>query len=185
MSPQELLAAVRALGRRTNVFNEKHAAAIAPTMLEGERPLGFVWGDYDRKGPGFMIATDRRLIAMQALGWFGREFQVFPFDRVTDVQYHVGSFFSVSELIVRTAGSTIRFGVTYKEAADFAHLVQRLVTDGQRATAAATASDISPPSDPSAPVDVVSQLERLVALRDAGALTEAEFVAAKTRLLGE
>ena len=34
------------------------------------------------------------------------------------------------------------------------------------------------------PADPIAQLERLAALRDAGALTEAEFAAAKAKLLG-
>ncbi len=39
-------------------------------------------------------------------------------------------------------------------------------------------------AEPAADHDLVSELERLVRLRDAGALTDAEFAAAKTRLLG-
>jgi hypothetical protein len=37
---------------------------------------------------------------------------------------------------------------------------------------------------PTAPADVVSQLERLAKLRESGALTEAEFAAQKAKLLG-
>jgi len=40
-----------------------------------------------------------------------------------------------------------------------------------------------PPSAPSTEVDVVGGLQQLADLRDAGALTDKEFVAAKARLL--
>jgi hypothetical protein len=41
-----------------------------------------------------------------------------------------------------------------------------------------------PPAPPPAPADSTAELERLAKLHESGALTDAEFAAAKSRLLG-
>lgn len=51
----------------------------------------------------------------------------------------------------------------------------------------AAAQYAPPPAAPAAPpagVDIVAEIQKLAALKDAGALTDAEFTAAKARLLG-
>ena len=54
-----------------------------------------------------------------------------------------------------------------------------------QAVAAQAAAAPPPPAAPAAPaVDVVAELQKLAALKDQGILTDAEFAAAKARLLG-
>lgn len=48
--------------------------------------------------------------------------------------------------------------------------------------AEAPASPTAPPAPPA--VDITAELQKLVSLKDAGALTDAEFAAAKAKLLG-
>jgi hypothetical protein len=47
-----------------------------------------------------------------------------------------------------------------------------------------TTHRVAPPAPAAAPVDVTSQLRALAEMRATGALTEAEFAAAKARVLG-
>jgi transcription initiation factor TFIID subunit TAF12 len=50
--------------------------------------------------------------------------------------------------------------------------------------AAAAAPPPPPPAAPAAGVDVVAELQKLAALKDQGILNDAEFAAAKAKLLG-
>jgi hypothetical protein len=58
----------------------------------------------------------------------------------------------------------------------------------QQAAAAQAAAPPPPPPPPAAPagggVDVVAELQKLAALKDQGILSDAEFAAAKAKLLG-
>ena len=54
----------------------------------------------------------------------------------------------------------------------------------QMAAAPAPAAVAAPAPAPAAEVDIVASLTKLAALRDAGALSDAEFDAAKAKLLG-
>lgn len=51
------------------------------------------------------------------------------------------------------------------------------------AAQAAVAAQQQAPAAAAAPVDIVGELQKLSALKDAGALTDAEFASAKARLL--
>jgi hypothetical protein len=53
----------------------------------------------------------------------------------------------------------------------------------QMAAAAPPPAPAAPAAAPAAEVDIVASLQKLAALRDAGALSDAEFDAAKARLL--
>ncbi|MDE0546479.1 SHOCT domain-containing protein [Microbacterium sp. C7(2022)] len=54
----------------------------------------------------------------------------------------------------------------------------------QQAYAAPPAPPAPAPAAPAAGVDVVAELQKLAALKDAGVLNDAEFAAAKAKLLG-
>jgi membrane protein YdbS with pleckstrin-like domain len=58
------------------------------------------------------------------------------------------------------------------------------VEQGRTHVMVASSAPAAPAVAPAAGGDLVEQLTKLAALRDAGVLTEAEFVAQKTRLLG-
>ena len=57
---------------------------------------------------------------------------------------------------------------------------QQAVAQQQAAAAAAAPA----PAAPAASVDIVAELQKLSSLKDAGVLTDAEFAAAKAKLLG-
>lgn len=54
----------------------------------------------------------------------------------------------------------------------------------QQAAAAAPPPPPPPPAAPAGGVDVVAELQKLAALKDQGILSDAEFAAAKAKLLG-
>jgi hypothetical protein len=56
--------------------------------------------------------------------------------------------------------------------------------EAQQAAAAAPPPPPPPPAAPAGGVDVVAELQKLAALKDQGILSDAEFAAAKAKLLG-
>lgn len=70
-------------------------------------------------------------------------------------------------------------------AAQYAAAAQQQADAAAQAQAAAQAAAAAAPPPAAAPaVDVVAELQKLAALKDAGVLTDDEFAAAKAKLLG-
>lgn len=91
-----------------------------------------------------------------------------------------------SYVSVITAGNTIDFRVSHKEAEIVKSTLTQLMIGGAPAAFAPepAASAPAPAVAPAAPqVDVAAQLQQLASLRDAGVLTEEEFAAKKAELL--
>lgn len=91
-----------------------------------------------------------------------------------------------SYVSVITAGNTIDFRVSHKEAEIVKSTLTQLMIGGAPAAVAPepAASAPAPAVAPAAPkVDVAAQLQQLASLRDAGILTEEEFAAKKAELL--
>lgn len=105
---------------------------------------------------GALLLTDRRLL-FSGLGFVSQSQEAWPLTVVSDVRV------AAERLELRVLGEPERF--TGKPVD-----LQRL-------------ADALPASDRSAEASVAGELERLVRLRDAGALTPAEFEGAKRRLL--
>jgi hypothetical protein len=82
---------------------------------------------------------------------------------------------------MRLAAGAATAGVAYRAG-------QRRATQddtNEQASAPYQATQAAPPPPPAAaPADSTAELERLAKLHESGALTDAEFAAAKSRLLG-
>jgi len=136
---------------------QRHVAVLRSMLQAGERERLWVRAERaERAHSGALMLTDRRLL-FSGLGFVTQSQEAWPLDVVADVE--VGS----AGLELRVLGQSERFA---GKDADLRRLAAALPT----ATGEAGAS-------------IADELERLVRLRDSGALTEAEFEGAKRRLL--
>jgi hypothetical protein len=93
----------------------------------------------------------------------------------------MGLFMRPRRPVMRLAAGAATAGVAYRAG-------QRRATQGEaneQASAPYQATQAAPsPAPAAAPADSTAELERLAKLHESGALTDAEFAAAKSRLLG-
>ncbi|MFJ4284049.1 SHOCT domain-containing protein [Paenarthrobacter nicotinovorans] len=93
-----------------------------------------------------------------------------------------------SKVCVITTGNTIDFRVSHGEAAGIANLLKQLILGShpsQQQQQVVASAPTAPAAAPAGlPVDVMAQLQQLGQLRDAGVLTDDEFAAKKSDLLG-
>lgn len=96
-----------------------------------------------------------------------------PVRMIQGVTTHKAGF-SYTTVKVATAGDVTEFRVTKSQAQDVKALLLQLMAGPSPAQ----------PSQPAPAASVAGELRQLAELRDSGVLTEAEFTAQKTRLLG-
>ena len=127
----------------------------------------------------FVVTTSR---IVYRHGLFSRTDQEIPLSKVTNISVHrsfIDRFMRNGTLIVESAGrdSAARF-------TDIAHVetVQRLILQLRENPITSDTTATSPEAN--APSNLADQLERLSNLHNAGKLTDAEFAASKSTLLG-
>jgi hypothetical protein len=140
------------------------------------------------------VEFDSATVTIRHGGWsqFGKTVKRIPVRQITAVQWKDAGF--VGGFIQFTLGGGIerqsRFGQRVSDARKDENSVTFSVREQpvfERLRQAVEAAMVAPPAAGSAdgaPVDVVGQLERLAALREADAISLTEFEAAKARLLG-
>jgi hypothetical protein len=136
---------------------QRHVAVLRSMLQPGEVERLWIRAERAEQGhAGALMVTDRRLL-FSGLGFVTQSQEGWPLAVVADVR-------STGETLeLRVLGQPERFTGRAK---DLVRLVAALPAGESRAGAS-----------------VADELERLVRLRDAGALTEAEFEGAKRRLL--
>jgi hypothetical protein len=135
-------------------------ATVAGVLTEGNSASG--------TQRGMLVATTRRFLFQgTTLGPGSSESVALPWNLVSAVDVHKNLM--TCHVIVQGAGGARRFLVKYAEAVPFAEAAQQLL--GQQTPAAAASASSA------------DELAKLAALRQQGVLTDAEFTAAKARLL--
>ena len=89
----------------------------------------------------------------------------------------MGLFMRPRRPVMRLAAGAATAGVAYRAG-------QRRATQGEADEQASAPYQATQAAPPPAPADSTAELERLAKLHESGALTDAEFAAAKSRLLG-
>lgn len=141
---------------------QRHVAVLRGMLAAGEAERFWVRAERRPQGQaGALLLTDRRLL-FSGLAVLHQAQEAWPTAAVHDVVLRPGR---QAELACTVLGLPERFG---GREADLRRLADALGEDG--------GADASR--------GMVAELERLVALRDAGALSAEEFEGAKRRLLG-
>lgn len=162
-------------------FTKKELAHLPEVIQAGETIHAIASGQYD-SNTWLVVATDRRVLFLDKGMFAGLKQLTLPLDQIQAVAHAVGIMFG--EVTISTAGATwsIKNMTPRETAARFSHVVEGLVQwvrqQQRQPVTHAQSVAASPPPDP------LAQLERLAQLRQTGMLTDAEFVAAKAKLLG-
>jgi uncharacterized membrane protein YdbT with pleckstrin-like domain len=133
------------------------------------------------------VVTNERLIHRQGL--IAKNSMEIPLDRINDVRFHQNVFermIGAGDLVIESAGTRgqeVFSNVRHPEN------VQKVVYERSEGYTmkmqGATPAPAAPPAASAAAAPSVTQeLQRLADLKDRGAITEEEFQAQKTRLLG-
>lgn len=147
---------------------------LQPILTDGETVLLATSGlaEVQRLGrgtgrPGVVFVTDRRVgIFSKKVG--GHDLTDFAFGLLTSVEHKRG--FKFGEVTVMAAGSRTRF-----------HMIPKAEVDEMAATIRGRMALSTVPT--AAPSSAADEIAKLVALRDAGAITDDEFEAHKAALL--
>ena len=136
---------------------QRHLAVLRSSLQPGEGERLWIRAERAEQGhAGALLLTDRRLL-FSGLGFVSQSQEAWPLGVVSDVRV------TPSGLALRVLGEPERFTGKPQD-------LQRL-------------AEALPAAERQADASIADELERLVRLRDAGALTATEFEGAKRRLL--
>ena len=166
---------LRALGHFSRFFTRKEIKYLPEVLSEGETIRGFTSGACD-ENTWLIVVTDRRLLFLDKGLIYGLKQMELPLHQISAISHETGLVFG--EVHVSTAGGTKKINrVPKKDVLKIAQIMSDLLKPASRTQEPAPAGDNAD--------DVVSQLERLAALKEKGVLTEEEFQAQKAKLLAE
>ncbi len=163
---------------------DKLIAQAANHLESGEEIRASVLGAYETKimgsdsvRQGTFIATDRRLVFFaKKLG--GYDFESFPYENISSFEEGKSMLGHTMSLFASGNKVSMKYIKSGEDFRTFVGVVRNSM--GKRQALLPTAPDSVGSKTP----DVMSQLKQLGELRDAGVLTEEEFQAKKTDLLG-
>jgi hypothetical protein len=145
-------------------------------LWEGETIERMVGGTYG-KGNGLLVLTDRRVLFL-IHGVMSQQTEDFPIERISSIQWSSGML--MGTITIYASGNKAEIKNVEKGAG------KTLVETVRDRIANRTAPTMPPTVAPAAAGhgDVFEQIRKLGELRDAGILTDEEFVAKKTELMG-
>ena len=140
---------------------QRHLAVLRSALRPGEAERLWIRAErVEQRHAGALLLSDRRLL-FSGLGFFSQSQESWPLTVVEAVTGHG------DRLSVRVLGAAEAFTATPRDVAALADALGR-----------------SEAPDPGVERPLADELERMATLRASGVLTEAEFTAAKRRLLG-
>lgn len=165
---------IAALGDFDQWFTKKERNYLHEVMTPGETIHAMTSGLLD--GNTWLITvTDKRVLFLDKGMVYGLKQMEMPIAQISAVSHRTGML--LGKIDVSTAGGTK--SITQIQKADVPKVAQIISDLVHRPAAAAPPANAAVSSD-----DVVSQLERLAALKAAGALTDEEFQHQKSKLMG-
>lgn len=183
----EIWKQIDALPHRYIFYTKKEIRFLPQVLAEGERILALTSG-FMNATTWLCVCTDRRVLFLDRGMIFGLRQVQMSLDRIQSIDSSYAILFGTLRFWDGASSITIKmvlkssihpFVKTTQEAMDRykRQMVYDLANSAQ--SAHRTAKDTGSLSTP----DMVSELERLGKLREAGHLSEAEFQQAKTKLL--
>ena len=172
--------AINAALRRINGFDKwlsrKEIKELPSILWEDEVPEMLITGMYN-SGTGILVATDRRLVFVDK-GMFSLKIEDFAYDRITSIESSTGMMFG---------GITIYASGNKEEIKQVPKEITRPFSDWLRAKLSEpkpAQSSNAGAATANTPVSVADELDKLAGLRDRGIITNDEFDAQKSKLLG-
>lgn len=161
-------------------FTKKELNYLPEILTPGEQILAFTSGrlnvDGDKSMSTCLITlTDKRIILLDKGMIYGLKQDIINLDKVNSISGSTGLMFG-SITITEGAGSRIIENVWKKTVKIFTNKAQEAID--------ALKNNSKQSSGSSAPEDKYAKLEKLVALKEKGILSESEFLEEKRKILG-
>jgi len=166
---------ISSLDETGHLLTLKEIKELPKILWEDECVEQIIEGIYSG-GNGVLVATNKRLVFIDKGLMFGLKVEDFLYNKITSIQYEAGMFFG--KITIFASGNKAEIESLGKSRT-------RVLAEFVRTRITAASNHASVPKTNSAPQadDVVSKLERLVALKSQGILTEEEFLDQKKRIL--
>jgi hypothetical protein len=163
------------LGSFSRWGTKKEIGYLHEVLVPDEGILAITSGFHD--GNTWLVTvTDRRVIFLDKGMVFGLKQMEMPLSQISAVSHKVGLVLGRIE-VSTSGGSKVIDNIDKTDVVKVAQILSDLINKEKQPQPTNTLSA----SDP--PVDIVSQLERLVSLKERGVLTDEEFAQQKARIL--
>lgn len=160
-------------------YTKKEINYLPEILVEGETIRGLVSG-FSEKRTVLAVCTNRRILIVDKGMFFGLRQSQIALDRVQAIDGNYTILFGSIRIWDGAASVTLNT-VLAKNIDPFIKEVRQAIDDFKRLSFQEVVSRAQP--TPSSQTDIASQIERLVQLKEAGHLTEDEFIAQKYKIL--
>ena len=174
----EIKSQIKTLGGM-DAYRGKREINELPNILAHNEPVLNIVQGYYSGGNGILVATDRRLVFIDKGMIYGLKVEDFPYDKLSSIQYETGML--LAKITIFTSGNQALIdNVDKKQARAFSEAVRERLS-APKATVAPLVAPTAPA--PSADDEIITKLERLIKLREAGILNDSELAEQKQRIL--
>lgn len=148
-----------------------------PQLLTGNEAILAACTGFMSGTTWLAVCTDKRVIILNRGMIFGVRVLQTNLDRIQSIDHQTGLMFG--SLQIWDGAASIGLDMILKASA---HRFVRVTREAMEIQKRAATAGFNRPAPP---IDVASQIEKLLALKEKGALTEEEFQTQKKKLLGE
>lgn len=188
-----------ALGDFSRFLTSSEIGYLPQILNQGEIVHGITSGIFEAK-TWIIVVTDRRLLFLDKKLFVGLTQVDIPLSQISSVTHTAGWFFGEIEVSTSSGAKSIG-NVSKKDVVKIANIICGLIQDQSRlrpqrsmaaleepALSLKSLAEVDIATKPAVkpvikPLDIASQLERLVILREKGFLTDDEFAKGKAKLL--
>ena len=175
-SLEEIRSQIKFLDGTSRLLALGEIKELPDILWQDESIENIVQGVYSDSN-GILVATNNRLVFVYKRFLGGVKVEDFPYDKISSIQYETGVW--LGKITVFASGNKAEIThIEEKQARVFCEAVRARIA--KSAESVRTSSTAPATSDD----DVLVKLERLVKLKEQGALDENEFQSQKNRILG-
>lgn len=164
---------IAALGQFSQWFTKKELRYLPEVMVPGEIVMGLTSGLY-QNNTWLIAVTNRRVLFLDKGLIYGLKQLELPLAQISAIAHKTGLLFGTISISTSSATEAIT-QIVKADTVNIANIISSLVADWHKPKSSSHSV--------TQPTDLISQLERLAALKDKGLLTEAEFQTQKDKLL--
>ena len=170
-SAEEIKTQLEELGFNVNDLPKTEIKALPNILRDDERIKSIASGLYSNHN-GVLVATNIRVFFFYKGRFFGEQVEDFSYNKISSIEYETGMI--GGSITILASGNAAKIDVVPNVyCRPFVNTVREII------------SNLSQPPKVEISKDLLSKLERLAALKQAGMLTDEEFTAAKAKLLLE
>ena len=158
-----------------NTVGTKKEIKFLPEVLRESEKISYLTSGFHEKNTWLITCTNERVIFLDKGMFYGLKQKEIPLNKINSIEQKTGLIFGEIS-IYDGASRTEVTNIMKKTVKPFIHAVNNAIESFR--------NNAAKPIQQQAGDDLVDQIEKLANLRDKGILTEEEFQAKKTQLMG-